>query len=174
MAGVLQVLKKASDITEKIAIAIVFVFMIGVTVLALIGVFFRQLGASLSWNEELMRWLLIGIGFIGASVALKHKSHIGIEFLLIRMSKRWKKAMLLVGYGIIILFLYFMLDTGWVAAMIARRQLGSIIRIQMMWVKLTIPLGAIFMLIHMAYFSLGLLTEKEEWNHYIISGGHEF
>ena len=82
----INILKKASDLTYTIAKWIMFAYVLGVTILAIVGVFFRIMGSALSWNEELMRWLLIGIAYIGASVALKVQNHIGIEYFLLKMN----------------------------------------------------------------------------------------
>ena len=140
---------------------VLFTYVFGVTFLAVIGVFFRVFFQSLSWNEELMRWMLIGMGYIGASVAMKERAHIGIEFFVTRMKPTLRKISLIVGYLAIILFLVVVVIYGFKAAYVARRQLGSIIRIPMTWVKLNIPIGSIFMLIHMAYFTTVWLPQRE-------------
>ena len=170
----IQYLKKASDYTNIAAKWVLFTYVFGVTFLAVIGVFFRVFLQSLSWNEELMRWMLIGMGYIGASVAMKERAHIGIEFFVTRMKPTLRKISLIVGYLAIILFLVVVVIYGFKAAYVARRQLGSIIRIPMTWVKLNIPIGSIFMLIHMAYFTTGLVTAKGDDKEFLLSGGHDF
>jgi TRAP-type C4-dicarboxylate transport system permease small subunit len=120
-----------------------------------------------------MRWFLIGIGYIGASVALKARSHIGIEYFILNMNRTFRKIAIIVGYLAIITFLMVVLIVSWQAALDAQRQYGSILRVQMVWVKLNLPIGSLFMLIHMVYFAAGILTEKEETRDYVISGGHE-
>ncbi len=169
----LGILKKASDLVNDIAKWIMFAYVIGVTILAIVGVVFRMANMSLSWNEELMRWFLIGIGYIGASVALKERSHIGIEYFIMNMNSTFRKIAIIVGYLAIITFLMVVLIVSWQASLHAQRQYGSILRVQMIWVKLNLPVGSLFMLIHMIYFSVGILTEKEETRDYVISGGHE-
>lgn len=169
----INILKKASDLTYVVAKWIIFVYVLGVTILAVIGVFLRMMGNPLSWNEELMRWLLIGIAYIGASVALKLQSHIGIEYFLLKMNKRARKIAIVVGYIAIIAFLLFTLRYTLETALLARRQYGAILRVPMIWVKINLPIGAFFMLVHMTYFLVGLLQEKESFRPFMISGGQE-
>lgn len=168
---VLETLKKVSDWTNKVAVAIMLLYVISVTVLAFIGVVYRSIGSALSWNEELMRWLLIGIAYIGGSVALKEQSHIGVVYFVTKMSPRWKKISIIVGYLAIILFLIVVVVYGWRAAYIARRQIGAILRVSTIYAKLNVPVGAFFMLIHMIYFGTGLLMGKGDPQEYMVSGG---
>ncbi len=167
------VLKKISDITYEVGKWIMFTYILGVTLLAIFGVIFRIAGNSLSWNEELMRWLLIGAAYIGASVALRERSHVGIEFFILRMSRTARKISILVGYLAIVIFLVVAIRYGFESAMRAQRQYGAILRLPMVWVKMNIPLGSLFMLIHMTYFSAGVLTEKENLRKYLVSGGQD-
>jgi TRAP-type C4-dicarboxylate transport system permease small subunit len=168
---VLDTLKKASDWTNKVATVIMLIYIIAVTVLAFVGVVYRAFGNALSWNEELMRWILVGIAYIGGSVALKEQSHIGVVYFVSKMPKSWKKTAIIIGYAAIILFLLIVVIYGWQAAFRARRQLGAIVRISTMYTKFNIPIGAAFMLVHMIYFSVGLLMGKGEPQEYMVSGG---
>jgi hypothetical protein len=73
-----EFLKKVSDVVNSVALVVVTVYISMVTFLVLIGIIYRLLGDSLSWSEELSRWLLSGIAFVGASVVLKRGSHVGV------------------------------------------------------------------------------------------------
>ena len=54
---------------------------------ALAGIVFLQfftryvLNDSLGWTEEIARFLLIGVTFIGSVMAVRKRSHIAVEFL---------------------------------------------------------------------------------------------
>jgi len=75
------------------------------------------------------------------------------------------------GYLFIVIFLVIIFWYTLQASLMARYQLGAIIRIPMLWVKLNIPLGCILMLVHMTYFLVGLWDEKTNLREYMISGG---
>jgi TRAP-type C4-dicarboxylate transport system permease small subunit len=165
------VLKKASDGAYLIGKWITFFYITSVTVLSILGVFFRIFGNALSWNEELMRWLLISLAYVGASVAMKTRNHIGIEFFIMRANTKLRKILILMGYAAIFIFLIIVLVYGFQTSLNARRQYGAILRVPMLYVKMNLPLGSLLMLIHMTYFSVCLFREKDDFRKYMISGG---
>lgn len=47
------------------------------------GIFCRYvLNSALSWTEEMSRYLMIWVGMMGASLAMKDDSHVGISFVV--------------------------------------------------------------------------------------------
>jgi TRAP-type C4-dicarboxylate transport system permease small subunit len=166
-----RILEKASNIAYFIGKWITFIYILGVTVLSIMGVFFRMGGRALTWNEELMRWLLISLAYIGASVGMRTKNHIGIEFFLARLKFNIRKIVVIAGYAAIVLFLVIILIYGFQTALNARRQYGAILRIPMLYVKMNLPLGSLLMLIHMMYLGAGIWGEKNDLREYMISGG---
>lgn len=46
------------------------------------------LGDSIGWTEEMARYLLIGVGFLGGAMAVRRNSHIMMEFLYRYMPPR--------------------------------------------------------------------------------------
>lgn len=53
--------------------------MLLTVLLVFINVLLRQLGLGVSWTEELIRYLIIWMTFIGASVCVSKGSHISID-----------------------------------------------------------------------------------------------
>lgn len=78
---------------------------------ALAGVVFLQfftryvLNDSVAWTEEIARYLLIGVGFIGSTVAVRKNTHIFIEFFYRYLPPRLGRALTgLVDLGCITFF----------------------------------------------------------------------
>ena len=70
---------------EKTVTWIAFAVMLG---LLLIQVFCRYVfSMPLAWAEELVRYTYIGVSFTGAIVAVRERSHIGIDIILSLMEK---------------------------------------------------------------------------------------
>ena len=70
------------------------IFVIGFSMAALVAVqvFFRYvLNHSLFWSEELARFLLIWLTFLGASVAYHRRAHPGIDTFSLRLPASFKK-----------------------------------------------------------------------------------
>jgi TRAP-type C4-dicarboxylate transport system permease small subunit len=80
--AVYAVILKARAILIYIAIS---VMISNVT----IGVFFRYvLNNSLSWTEELARYLMVWFGLLGMGLALKDNEHVSVAFFLDRVPRK--------------------------------------------------------------------------------------
>ncbi len=55
-----------------------------------LNVVLRELGYSLKWAEELTRFLIVWITFIGASMCVQDGSHVGIDVLPSRLGEKGK------------------------------------------------------------------------------------
>jgi TRAP-type C4-dicarboxylate transport system permease small subunit len=62
------------------------------------------LNSSLGWTEEIARYLLIAVTFIGAMTAMRKGSHIAVEALLVFLPERAKHWTLVVVDGLVALF----------------------------------------------------------------------
>jgi len=151
-----------SNIAEKIGIGLTLIYSLGVTLVVLYGVFGRYIGFSPAWTEELSRWFLIGIAYIGASVALKQGGHVGVTIFMHKIpSAVLKRIFLVIANLLVVAFLIFAFIYSWEAAMAARRFSGEILPFRMVYSKMNIPIGCAFMLIHLIYLTLGSLLEDD-------------
>lgn len=66
-------------VLKKIENGFIAGVMLLTVLLAFINVFLRQFGLGFSWTEELIRYLIIWMTFIGASVCVRNGSHISID-----------------------------------------------------------------------------------------------
>ena len=125
--------------------------MILLTILVLvvlIAVFFRYvLDDSLSWSEEVARYLCVWVGFIGASVALNRRVHIGVEFFVDRLpaplKRRVKLAVEFVILGLLLFITYFGIEL--VVFQIPQR--SSALLISMAWPYASVPVGTALMIV---------------------------
>ena len=151
-------LKKISDFFNRIATWISLLYVSMVTILVLVGVIFRMFGNSLSWSEELARWFIIGTAFIAASVALKEGKHVGVTIIVKSFPDWLKKATILLGDILILIFLSYTFWYGIKAAIGAINQTGAIVMVSMVYVKMNVPIGAALMIIHMVYYIAGIFA----------------
>ena len=78
--------------------------MIGICLDVLFGVVNRFIFKfSVSWTEELARFLMIWICMLGASIALKEGGHIGVTFFLMKLRKL-KTTVITINYLLILIF----------------------------------------------------------------------
>lgn len=157
----MNLLGKLSDACEKVAIVIAAGILIIVFCLVFGGVIFRLLGSNFSMSEELSRWGLISICFIGASAALKQKQHVAVNMLMQAIPLRVGKVCVTVAYLVALILLGFSTHYSLKAAIGAEGMAGDIIPISMMYVKLTLPLGMAMMIVHLLHGFFGIAKGRD-------------
>ncbi len=107
-----------------------------------------------SYTEELARFLLIWIGVLGGSYALRTRAHLGIDILTTKLQGR-QKDMLMVGiYLAIILFSALIMVAGGiklVSLTFTLNQISASLGIKMGYIYLVLPLSGIIMIIYSLY-----------------------
>jgi len=127
----------------------------------LAGVVFLQfftryiLNDSVAWTEEIARFLLIGVTFIGSVMATRKQSHIAVEFLY-----RWvpRPGRRIAQFLIDILSTAFFIALAVLTAQIAGRT-------RQMMVSLEIPKSAIYWIVFVAFVCMALYSIWNTWKH---------
>lgn len=77
----------------------------GLVAVMLIQVFCRYaLNSSLSWSEELAKYLFVWMTFIGGALCFRDKLHIGVDYFISLLPKQLQSVMRLLGISAVILF----------------------------------------------------------------------
>lgn len=156
----MNLLEKLSRACERLAIFLAAGILIIVFLLVFGGVVLRFLGINFSLSEELSRWGLVSICFIGASAALKQKQHVAVNMLLQALPLRLAKVFVAIAYLVVFVLLAYSIFYCWKAAIGAEGMVGDIIPVSMMWVKLTLPLGMTMMFVHLLHGFCGVFNGK--------------
>lgn len=72
-------LQRASQLINAVVEKLLLVIGSSICVILFIQVFFRYLGSSLGWSEEVSRHMLVAITFLGGTAAYKRASFIGLK-----------------------------------------------------------------------------------------------
>lgn len=64
------------------------------TIFVFVNVLLRFFSSGLSWSEELIRYLLIWVTFIGCSICVREGSHISIDFFLQMVKKEGSRKLI--------------------------------------------------------------------------------
>ena len=94
----MKIIFKLGDILEKISriILMILVAILGISIF--LQVFFRYfLNNPLSWSEEVARYCMIWITFIGASVAFNDDSMSSVDLLVNAVPRTARKLMILIS-----------------------------------------------------------------------------
>lgn len=113
-----------------------------------IGVFYRYvLNNSLSWIEELARYLMIWFAFLGMSLALKEERHVGINVFVDLFPQKIRLLFGILGNILVMIFLIFLLRYSIVHLRIVRIQTSPALGITMIWPYISVTTGAALMIL---------------------------
>lgn len=107
-------------------------------------------GMSLSWVEELTRYMMIWLAWLGAGLALREGAHIAIDTLQQSLPEAAARIVRVVVLLIMAIFFAALLWFGWRYAMFAWRQQTAVLRLPAGLIYLAIPIGSALMLLHLA------------------------
>lgn len=111
-------------------------------------VFFRFIQSALPWSEELMRYLMVYIVFLGASVAYYEGSHMVVEVFEKILPGPVKKIHFVCLHVAICVFFLVIAYYGMQMILISRTQLSPALQIPIRLVYVAIPLGCILMVLN--------------------------
>jgi len=155
-------LDKVSSYINKSIEYLIFGMGISMTFVVALQVFFRYLlNQSLFWTEELARYLLVWISFLGATVAYRRKVHPGIDVIFVKMPPLAKKGLALVVHAASMGFFVVMLVYGYEFAHFVRLQISPALGLPKWIILSIIPIsGAVFLLHSLAFFLKTLKGER--------------
>jgi TRAP-type C4-dicarboxylate transport system permease small subunit len=132
------------------------------SVVVLAQVFLRYVvQASLSWSEELARYLMVWIGLFGASLALQEGRHIEVTLLLDRMPRALRKILMGIALLAVLGFLGLVFYQGVVLTRNIWLQRSPAMSLPMVIPYAAIPLGSVFMMIQVLLALCRLVTEPQ-------------
>ena len=126
-------------------------------------VFFRYvLNRSLFWSEELARYLLVWLTFLGASVAYHRKLHPGIDVVYAKMPELLRKISAIVVHLASMGLFGVMIVYGYKFSYFVRLQITSALSLPKWIIFSIIPLSGLILLIHALAF---LISDVKGSNH---------
>ena len=156
------------SILEKLSFAInvwveylLFGFGFGMTVVVAVQVLFRYgFNQSLFWSEELARYLLVWLSFLGASVAYRRNAHPGIDMLQEKMPHALQKYTKILVHLVSLTLFAVMVYFGCRFAYFVRLQISPALYLPKWIVFVIVPISGAILLIHGLNFLFGELAEK--------------
>jgi C4-dicarboxylate transporter DctQ subunit len=118
------------------------------------------LGASLVWSEELSRYGLVWITFLGGSVALKKSAHMALQALVEKLPPKPRKLVQIFILFTIMGFLAIATVKGVQLAIFNLKQHSPAMGVPMGVVYSAIPTGCLLMLVHGAEQLVVLLRNR--------------
>ncbi len=125
--------------------------LLGVTMSALVAlqVFCRYaLNHSLFWSEELARYLLVWLSFLGATVAYRRGAHPGIDVLPARLAPAARRAVLLAVHVAALALFAVMTVEGFRFAYFVRHQISPALHLPKWFPHLAVPVSGLLFAVH--------------------------
>ncbi|MCP4405506.1 MAG: TRAP transporter small permease [bacterium] len=162
-----DIITQLSIFFERLAAYPCIVVTAGMTIVVLLGVFFRYVVRQpLSWSEEVARYLMIWAASLAISIGIMRKEHLGITVLIHRIPPSAQKCIAVLVNVIVLWFLWILTKFGYFMAVDGKTQLSPILArygISMFWSLLAIPVaGALAMVQTVLQILLDIFGEKEE------------
>lgn len=144
-------LQRLSDVLRRCTETAIMVLMAFLVAIVVLSVFYRYILLSpLTWSEEVGRYVMIWLGFLAASIAVRQGLHVGVDFVV-----QWVRPGIAVwlrglARAVMIGFLLIVMGYGFILVTNLWDQWSPILSVRMTWPYLAIPVGSLLMLIQMA------------------------
>ncbi len=144
-------LQKCSAAIRRGTEVVIMALMAFLVVVVVASVIFRYVLLSpLSWSEEVCRYVMIWLGFLGASLAVHEGLHVGVQFVVNWVPPRLAAGMRGLARAGAAGFLLIVMAYGFHLVANLWDQLSPVMEIRMTWPYLAIPVGSLLMLIQLA------------------------
>ena len=141
-----NIFKKVVFGYDKLEEVVLCLSLVATTLIIFMQIIMRSVfNSSLTWSEELTRYIFIWQIWLGVSIAQKEKQHIRVELLFtIFKNEKFTKVIEIIAGLILIGFNVFLVVYGWevVQQMIQRGNLSGAMRMPMWYVFLSLPVSS--------------------------------
>ncbi|OGB92611.1 MAG: hypothetical protein A2Z31_00845 [candidate division NC10 bacterium RBG_16_65_8] len=105
-------------------------------------------GYSIFWSDELARFLLVWIAFLGMSVGVRRGVHPGVDSLVLALPSRWRRAAVYAAVVCSLLFFLVMVGYGTLLALRTWLQRSPSLGLRMSVPYLAVPVAGLLMGLH--------------------------
>jgi len=143
------------------AVSVVLAVMLAVmAILIIVQIFCRfVINYPLHWTEELARFLMIYVVFLGSAIALRHSRLIAIEALAEAVKPRVRKWLKIFVMLVSMVFFVILLNQGLEIQNVVGRQTSAGLGIPMSLPYAAIPIGALLLFVNAVAVIIETLTK---------------
>ena len=143
-------LQRLSDVLRRCTETVIMVLMAFLVAIVVLSVIYRYILLSpLTWSEEVGRYVMIWVGFLAASIAMREGLHVSVDFVLQWVTPgiaAWLRGL---ARGAMVVFLLVVMGYGFFFVTNLWDQWSPVMGIRMTWPYLAIPVGSLLMLVQM-------------------------
>lgn len=145
----IELMTKVRHGMNKLLSTIAAIILITMSVLVIYQVFTRYvLNSPADFTEEIIRYLLIWICFIGTAYAFNSRQHMALLFVQGRMKPAVRRALVIFSDLLVLLFAIFVMLMGGIKlAVSARQEFSALLGIPRSLVYAMAPIGGVFTIV---------------------------
>lgn len=164
MDGHLETFYDLLDFMDDIVKKICIFLAAAMTITVILQVLFRYiLKNPLIWTEELARYLMIWMAFLGASSVLKRWEHVFVDYFLCKLPLNIFKAVdILIKSSMLIFLIYLFRLSIKVFPNVGMKQVTPALGLKMLWAQFGIILGLFLMIMQLTGVILKDVFKREE------------
>jgi TRAP-type C4-dicarboxylate transport system permease small subunit len=121
--------------------------------------------SGITVSEELSRWCLVWITFLGATAALREHQHLGVDFVVRMFSRTGRKALLILSHVLMILATVLLLIGSWQQTLLNLDVPAPVTELSTGWfygVGVVFGVSALIILLHELYRAVtNKMTDEE-------------
>lgn len=167
VTGAMNVWKRTVGVLNRTTEFTTMFMLAAIVVLVLLQIISRALiGSSFFWTEELSRFLLIWVTFLGAGVAFQYGAHICVESLFNRLPMHLKKYAQIGIALLCIAFFLVLIVKGYELCERTMNQMSPAMQVPMGYVYFIIPISGVLQILNVTditirFFKTGVLLKED-------------
>lgn len=103
------------------------------------------LGSSLTWSEELGRYIFVWMSFLGMAIGVKQGSHVALDILVKKLTGVSQKLLMLINNGLVFFFGICLSYSGFQLFELGMKQKSPTLQLPMQYVYIVIPISGIIL-----------------------------
>lgn len=145
----METLRSARRVLDKAVLSVTSVLFIAMIIIVFGQVIARYvLHSSLSWSEEIARYLLVWGTFLSAGYVLGQGGHIFLDVVFNAFPRPLQRVFRKISYLFLLGFSYVITNYGWELVQVGTRQKSSALGLPMWLVYIAIPVGGILLVLY--------------------------
>lgn len=154
---------KAMDYVNRITGWIVAIMMAVMVVLISWQVYARFLGGeSLTWSEEISRFIMVWSVMLGTALCLRRSQLIAVEFVPEIVGDKWRKVIKLITHILNSVFFFIITYYGWILAINLISQEAAASGLSMFWAYASLPVSGLLMFLNTIVVVIELFGDEAQ------------
>jgi TRAP-type C4-dicarboxylate transport system permease small subunit len=158
-------MKKIDEVVIKILYYLLGLLMFMMAIIIFSQVVSRYVvGRSLTWSEELGRYIFVWMSFLGMAAAIPKGAHVALDILVNNLKGVNKEILIILNNLLVIIFGIALMYSGFCLAKLGINQTSPTLKLPMQLVYIVIPVSGIILIYFVFSETWQMINKKEDKN----------